>query len=199
MSKYIVGIDEAGRGPLAGPVAVGLAVVPADFDWRLLLGVTDSKQLTEQKREELYELARQLQKQGILDFTVVLSGPQVIDQQGISVVIRRSIGSGLRRLKVDPVVCEVRLDGLLKAPQRFTKQQTIVKGDQKEKVNGLASIVAKVTRDRRMVRLSSRDDLQPYDLATHKGYGTKKHRQAIAKYGLSAIHRQTYCKNITVL
>ena len=92
--------------------------------------------------------------------------------------------------------CAVKLDGGLKAPERFVHQETIIKGDQKEKVIGLASIMAKVTRDRYMVRLSRRDDLGRYDFATHKGYGTKAHRAAITKYGLSPEHRQSYCKKI---
>ena len=89
----------------------------------------------------------------------------------------------------------MRLDGLLKAPAEFLIQETIIKGDQKEKVIGLASIMAKVTRDALMVRVAG--DHPKYSFEIHKGYGTLKHRTAIRKFGLSKIHRKSFCKNIT--
>jgi ribonuclease HII len=91
---------------------------------------------------------------------------------------------------------KVLLDGGLRAPNEFTYQETIIKGDQKEKVIGLASILAKVTRDRYMDRLGKRPEYQKYGFTVHKGYGTKDHRQAIQKHGCTDIHRVTYCKNI---
>jgi len=197
-----IGIDEAGRGPLAGPVAVGLVVIPPDFDWKLLPGVNDSKQLSEKRREEIYKAAKKVEKTGALQTMVVLGSAKQIDRQGIAVVIRGCIKKGLERLsarsflELRPKEVSVKLDGGLKAPTEWVYQETIVKGDAKEKVIGLASIMAKVTRDRYMRRRAKLAAYNCYDFATHKGYGTKAHRAAIAAYGLSPEHRATFCKNI---
>lgn len=202
MSKYVIGIDEVGRGPLAGPVGVGVALVPADFDWELIPGVTDSKQLTEKRREEIYLIANQLRRTGQLDFAVSLVSATVIDQRGIVSAIKLAMHRGLNRLERRNAMAvgkvDAKLDGGLTAPTRYIQQETIVKGDSKERVIGLASVVAKVTRDRYMRRLATRPDLTAYDFAQHKGYGTKVHREAIATHGLSLEHRQNYCQNIKI-
>lgn len=204
--EYVVGVDEAGRGPLAGPVAVGVAMVRDDFDWSLLLGVNDSKQLSEKKREDVFVAARRLKAAGQLDFAVSMVSAKVIDKIGIVPAVNLAMDRALRRATLrtlakggpsQVVDCVVKLDGGLKAPERFVNQETIIKGDSKEKVIGLASIMAKVTRDRYMTRVATRPAYQLYDLATHKGYGTKKHRTAIKKNGLSDLHRTTFCRNIT--
>lgn len=210
--KYSIGIDEAGRGPLAGPVAVGLVLAPINFDWERLPGVTDSKKLSEKKREEIYTAAKKLEKIGLLCSVVVLGSAKQIDRQGIVVVIRGCIEKGLERLSTrsglelgtnsvkDLVLTRkevlVKLDGGLRAPAEWVHQETIIKGDAKEKVIGLASIMAKVTRDRYMRRVAERSAYSAYDFATHKGYGTKAHRVLITEYGLSPEHRTTFCKNI---
>jgi len=193
--KRIVGVDEAGRGPLAGPVSVGIAVIPHDFDWELLPGVTDSKKLSEKRREEIYRIARRLKKEGLLDYKVSLVHAKTIDTKGINPCIRSAIQRVFTGLCLDPEHTDVRLDGLLRAPDEFVVQETITKGDAKEKVIGLASIMAKVTRDRYMTRISAQ--YTAYDFHIHKGYGTKRHREAIQEYGLSDIHRRSYCKNFT--
>ncbi len=197
---YVVGIDEAGRGPLAGPVAVGAAVVPSDFDWeKHLPGVTDSKKISEKKREEIYRAALKLKASALLDFRVGLSSAKNIDDFGIVPSIKMAIAGCLKKLELNPTKVSVKLDGGLKAPEEYIHQETIIKGDSTEKVIGLASILAKVTRDRYMVRKSSLKIFAPYDFSTHKGYGTKKHCEAIAKNGLSSEHRKSYCKNIILL
>jgi ribonuclease HII len=229
-SKWIIGIDEAGRGPLAGPVAVGVSLVPEDFDWGLLPGVTDSKQLTEKKREVIYEAAQKLLASAQLQYEVSMVSATVIDRIGIVAAVKLAMDRSLVRLekafevnihfnKFSPEACprerkasrgrasgkgleqwcRIKLDGGLRAPDRFLLQETIIKGDQKEKVIGLASILAKVTRDRYMTHLASRANYAPYSFHLHKGYGTSTHRTAIAQYGLSDLHRVTYCKNIKVL
>ncbi len=207
-SKYIVGIDEAGRGPLAGPVAVGVAVVPGNFEWKETLpGVNDSKQLSELQREDIYMKARRLQAAGQLDFAVSMVSAKVIDRIGIVPAVTLAMNRALQKIEANLNVpvnryinndWSVRLDGGLVAPKRFTNQATIIKGDATEPVIGLASICAKVTRDRYMVRKSSEKIFAPYHFATHKGYGTKAHRAAISKNGLSPLHRKTYCKNINL-
>lgn len=195
MKKFLVGIDEAGRGPLAGPVAVGVVVVPNTFDWNLIEGVGDSKQISSTNRGLLFKRARALKKAGKLDFAVALVSAKVIDDIGIARAVTVAMGRAIRRLKLNPEACHVQLDGSLYAPVEFS-QETIIKGDSKEKVIGLASICAKETRDLYMVRKSAEVIFAPYQFHTHKGYGTKMHRQAIKEKGLSTEHRQSYCKNV---
>lgn len=224
--SYLVGVDEAGRGPLAGPVAVGAALVSPDFDWRLLPGVNDSKQLSESKRAEIFAEARRLRATGQLDYAVSMVSARVIDRIGITTAVNRGINRSLKKLhanqtgsptclhsknstvnwtKYDSVKWEVwarrvvvKLDGGLKASAEFLQQETIIKGDSKEKVIGLASIMAKVTRDRYMIRMCKDDPYTVYGFEIHKGYGTKAHRAAITKNGLSPQHRATYCKNVKI-
>ncbi len=192
--KYLIGIDEAGRGPLAGPVAVGLVVVKRDFDWKIIPGVRDSKQVSVKNREAIFYRTKQLKKQGLLDYAVTLVSSTVIDKQGISKAVIIGIDKGLKKLAVRPDSVEVKLDGLLRAPKEYLYQETIIKGDAKEKLIGLASILAKVTRDEYMEKLSKRSEFLKYSFEIHKGYGTKKHREAIKENGLSKLHRQSFCK-----
>lgn len=209
MINFCIGIDEVGRGPLAGPVMVGAALVPSDFDWALLPGVTDSKKLSEKKRECIYETACTLQVEGKLFFSVAGESATVIDEIGIVPAIRKALTQAIQEVveiasahyspsnpRLPPGVGSVRvlLDGGLTAPAEFVQQETIIKGDAKESVIGLASIIAKVTRDREMVRLAH--EYPGYGLEVHKGYGTVAHRTAITGHGMSAIHRRSFCKNI---
>lgn len=206
MVHFLIGIDEVGRGPLAGPVSVGAALVPVDFDWAQLPGVTDSKKLTEKKRERIYEQSCVLQADGKLFFAVVGESAAVIDEIGIVPAIRKALtqaiheviekSQGNPRFPLGVESVRVLLDGGLKAPEEFVHQETIIKGDAKESVIGLASIIAKVTRDREMVRLAP--EYTGYGLEVHKGYGTVAHRRAITEHGMSAIHRRSFCKNISV-
>ncbi len=192
-AKWLIGVDEAGRGPLAGPVAVGVVQVPSDFDWSLIPGVGDSKKKTPEKREALFRRAQHLRHHRELDFAVAMVGPSVIDEKGIVYAINLAMQRCITRLDLDPATCHFKLDGSLHAPAEFS-QQTIIKGDDKERVIGLASIMAKVTRDKYMARIARR--CTQYGFEQHMGYGTKSHRQAIANYGKSPIHRVSYCKNI---
>ncbi len=202
--KHVVGIDEVGRGPLAGPVAVGVVLVLRDFDWDLIPGVTDSKKLSEGKREEIFCSARRLKGAGLLDYAVSMVSAPVIDRISIVPAIDLAMRRALKRITTNPPLdwssstTHVLLDGGLTAPSHFQQQETIIKGDAKEPAIGLASIMAKVTRDRYMVRAAARPGLTPYDFAKHKGYGTEAHRHAIKSYGFSSIHRTTFCKNINI-
>jgi len=223
--KWNIGIDEAGRGPLAGPVSVGVVLVLADFDWDLIPGVGDSKQVSQRNREVIFKRAQELQKAGQLHYKVVMVSAKIIDKKGIVFAINSAMKTALNsvmhkpdeskqkpripknpyfegglaslKIRVDEVM--VRLDGSLRAPAEFLFQETIIKGDSKEKVIGLASIMAKVTRDRYMEKLSQKPDFTAYNFAQHKGYGTKAHRGAIALHGLSTEHRATYCGNIEII
>lgn len=189
---WLIGVDEAGRGPLAGPVAVGLVKVPIAFNWRLIEGVGDSKSISPKQRAVILGQAEILRKEGLLDFVVVLKSAKQIDEKGIAAVIRDSVQEGLALLHAKSEDCFVKLDGALRAPANYD-QETIIKGDSKELVIGLASICAKETRDRYMEDIASQFPL--YEFAVHKGYGTRTHRAAIAQNGLSKEHRVSYCQN----
>ena len=192
--RFIAGVDEVGRGPLAGPVAVGVAIVPIEFDWTLLPGVGDSKVLKPKEREAIFRLARELRAAGVLNFKVSASSHAVIDDRGIVFAVNQAMSRAFADLKVKPTECLVLLDGALRAPSTFERQRTIIKGDATEKVIGLASILAKVTRDRYMTRMSTQ--YPAYGFEIHKGYGTKKHCDLIREHGLSEIHRVTFCRNL---
>jgi ribonuclease HII len=194
--KYIIGIDEVGRGPLAGPVAIGAFKMPADFDGKNFGKIKDSKKLTPEKREEIDKKLKKLKKEKIVDFFVCFQSAKQIDKLGLSKAIRNCIESGMKKLKVKPKECLVLLDGGLKAPKIFKNQKTIIKGDEKERAIAFASIVAKVSRDALMCRLAKK--YPEYCFEIHKGYGTKKHRDLIAKYGLSAEHRRSFCRKFNV-
>lgn len=190
--KYVIGVDEAGRGPLAGPVAVGMVVVPVDFDWGLLPGVGDSKKVSAENREAIFRHTRALARAGMLAYAVSLVGAKTIDRIGITKAVALGITRCFQKLTPDPLHTKVLLDGLLHAPEEYLYQETIIKGDAKEKVIGLASICAKVVRDTHMVRVAR--DHPAYSFDIHKGYGTKVHIDAILTHGLAKIHRRSFTK-----
>jgi len=191
MARVIIGVDEAGRGPLAGPVAVGVVAISARLNLgRMFPGLKDSKKLSEKKREEIYAKMQVLVKSKRLAFIVVFSSHTVIDKKGITKAVARSVNLGVRKLEPKHHGVEVLLDGLLKAPKEY-KQKTIIRGDESEPVISLASIAAKVERDWFMKKVSKKHP--GYNFEQHKGYGTKKHFAAINKFGLCDIHRRTYC------
>ncbi len=194
--QYVVGVDEAGRGPLAGPVAVGVVMVPQNFNIKKVFpGVADSKKLTEKKREEIYTLLQQAQRDETLRFVVVFASAQMIDRDGITKAVRSAVWRGVRKLVCrdpgprEPSSVRVLLDGLLVAPPEYA-QKTIIRGDATEPIISLASIAAKVERDRLMVEYAKK--FPNYGFEVHKGYGTQKHLAAIKKFGLCAIHRATF-------
>lgn len=190
MEEYLIGVDEAGRGPLAGPVAVGVVAVPLGFDIRREFpGVTDSKLLSGQKRERLFDELERRAVMGDLRFSVKLSDHRFIDDFGIVSAVRKAAWSGIREL-ADPHASVVMLDGLLRAPEEYL-QRTVIRGDLKVPLISLASIAAKVIRDRLMEDVSS--EYPEYGFEQHKGYATYSHRMAIKRHGLTAIHRKSFC------
>lgn len=195
--KYLIGIDEVGRGPLAGPVTVGFFILEKRDISKLKkmmedTKLKDSKELKEEEREGWLGLIKSLKLKIKSYLTVSMSAKQ-IDKYGIAVCIRKSIEKGLRKINIKEKETFVLLDGSLKAPERFS-QKTIIKGDTKEPVIALASIVAKVNRDTYMKRISKK--YPEYDFHIHKGYGTERHREAIKKYGLCGEHREGFCKKL---
>lgn len=199
--KYIIGIDEVGRGPLAGPVAVGACLISVLKIKRLLTegffkGIRDSKKLSEKKREEWLGKIKELKMEGDLNYFVSFVSNKMIDKKGISQCIKSAIKNSLKKLKVNSLKTMILLDGGLKAPEEFIYQKTIIKGDEKEPIISLASIVAKVARDRKMVEYSKK--FPQYGFEIHKGYGTAFHIQKISQNGLSKLHRKSFCKNLQI-
>lgn len=197
--KYIIGIDEVGRGPLAGPVAVGACLISVSKikslqEKSFFKGIRDSKKLSEKKREEWLEKIKELKTKGDLDYSVSFISNKIIDKKGISQCIKMAVKNSLKKLKAEPLKTIVLLDGGLKAPEEFIYQKTIIKGDEKEPIISLASIAAKVARDSKMVEYSKK--FPQYGFEIHKGYGTALHCRKIRENGLSELHRKSFCKNL---
>lgn len=181
---YVCGIDEAGRGPLAGPVVAGAVILPKDCG---ILGINDSKQLSGKKREELYEVIME----EAVAAGIGMASPKRIDEINILNATYEAMRQAIQNLSVVP---DILLNDAVCIPQVEIPQVPIVKGDEKSISIGAASILAKVTRDRLMAEY---DKIMPeYGFAKHKGYGTKEHMDAIRAYGPSPIHRQSFLKNI---
>ena len=195
--RYLIGVDEAGRGPLAGPVAVGAFAVRSGLVLRKFRGVKDSKRLTSQQREQWFRVIQEYSDKGEIFYAVSFAKAETIDERGLTYSVYSAINRCLRRLEAFDRECkkaEVRLDGLLQASGRYTDQRTIIGGDEIEPIIALASICAKVLRDRRMVKASK--EFPEYGFERHKGYGTKSHYSAIKKYGLTPLHRRRFLKGI---
>lgn len=185
---WIVGIDEAGRGPLAGPLAVAGVSCTPQFASRFLIGIKDSKRLSAKKRVEWYG---RMAAHPRCASAVAFIGPGVIDRVGIAHAARLGVARVLRKLAVEPR--RVLLDGSLVAPRRYV-QEVVVRGDERIPLIAAASIIAKVRRDRLMVRAHRR--FPQYAFATHKGYGTRLHRRYLGEYGPCIIHRETFLTRI---
>ncbi|MEK7607331.1 MAG: ribonuclease HII [Patescibacteria group bacterium] len=191
---HIVGIDEVGRGPLAGPVTVCACKVPHQFDFSYFKGIKDSKKLSPKKRTEWFEKISALKSKGHLDFAIASISAMEIDKIGISQAIKKALNQSLESLALAPDKTLIKLDGALVAPEKFLFQETIIKGDEKIPIISAASIVAKVMRDRYMTKQAKIYPL--YGFEKHKGYGTREHFRLIRKHGLSPIHRKSFCGNI---
>ena len=186
----MLGVDEAGRGPLAGPVSVGVVAVPEGFDVATEFpGVTDSKKLSEKKREKLFEMLEARTVCGDVRFVVEFESAETIDREGIVPAVRRALVRGVNALAPDAALVMVKLDGSLRAPAEYA-QETIVHGDALVPVISLASIAAKVSRDRLMLELAKQ--YPDYGFEKHKGYGTKAHYDMLEKHGPSIIHRRSF-------
>lgn len=177
---YICGIDEAGRGPLAGPVVAAAAVLPKDCQ---ILYLNDSKKLSEKKRDLLFDEI----KEKAVTYGVGIVSPQVIDEINILQATYEAMREAVSNLSAKPAVL---LNDAVKIPGISIHQVPIIKGDARSLSIAAASVIAKVTRDRLMREY---DKLMPeYGFAGHKGYGSKEHIAAIQKYGPSPIHRKTF-------
>jgi ribonuclease HII len=193
-SKYTIGIDEVGRGPIAGPVAVCALCLGPDFNNKNFKNFRDSKKLSHLQRCEWLEKINLEKKKGNIFYKVCFESNKVIDKKGIVFAITRALNNSLRNLKINLEDSLVLLDGGLTAPVEYKYQKTIIKGDEKELAIALASIAAKVTRDEYMVKIAKK--YTGYSLEKHKGYGTQAHYKALKNKGISAIHRKSFLKKI---
>ena len=177
---FIAGVDEAGRGPLAGPVVAAAVILPEDT---FLMYLDDSKKVTEKRREVLYDQI----KETAVSFGIGMASPELIDEINILQATYEAMRKAIAAL--DPVPA-VLLNDAVTIPAIAVPQVPIIKGDSKSVSIAAASILAKVTRDRMMKEL---DAVYPeYGFAKHKGYGTAEHIAAIKKYGPCAIHRRSF-------
>ena len=180
---YICGIDEAGRGPLAGPVVAGAVVLPKDSQ---ILWLNDSKKLSAKKREELYDV---IMREAVA-VGVGFASPARIDEINILQATYEAMREAVLKLSVKP---QILLNDAVTIPGMVIPQVPIIKGDAKSVSIAAASIIAKVTRDRLMEEY---DKIMPeYGFAAHKGYGAQAHIEALKKYGPSPIHRASFIKN----
>ena len=177
--NFIAGIDEVGRGPLVGPVVTAAVILPKDFyDER----INDSKKLTEKKRELLYDVIME----NALSVGIGISSPEMIDEINILNATKKAMIEAINNLSIKPehlLIDAVKLD--IDIPQT-----SIIKGDAKSQSIASASIIAKVTRDRMMIELDKKYPM--YDFKHNKGYGTKKHIEALYKYGPLKEHRKSF-------
>lgn len=197
-NNFIYGIDEVGRGPVAGPTVVCLCgilenIKKKDLENELKLTLQDSKKLTEKNREKWRDFLIELQEQSKCIFAIGQRDSVFIDNFGISKAINESIDDCL--LKINPEKnAKIFLDGGIYLDKVFTNQETIIKGDENILPITLASIFAKVYRDNLMNEMDAK--FPNYNLKKHKGYGTKEHFDAIKKHGTCEIHRTTYLRNL---
>ena len=183
--NYICGIDEAGRGPLAGPVVLAAVIMPKDS---MIEGVNDSKKVSEKKREKLYELIIE----EAISYSVGIVDQNEIDRINILNATKAGLTEAVRTLKVKPEL--ILVDALTNIDTCGVPYQSIIKGDAKSYSIAAASIIAKVTRDRIMREW---DKVYPqYGFEKHKGYGTAAHISAIKENGLCPLHRLSFVKNI---
>lgn len=179
--KYIGGVDEVGRGPLIGPVVAACCVLPPNF---VLEGLTDSKKLSEKKREEFYEYI----KEHAIAYGVGIVSPEEIDEINIYEASKVAMIKAIKEVQSKIELEHVLIDAM---PLNLDiKSTSIIKGDAKSISIAAASVIAKVTRDRIMIKLDSK--YPKYGFKDHKGYSTKRHIEAINKYGLIEGYRKTY-------
>ncbi len=183
MYHHICGVDEAGRGPLAGPVVAGAVILPRDTE---ILYLNDSKKLSAKRREALYDEIREK----AVSVGVGIIGPERIDEINILNATYEAMRLAIADLKVKP---DILLNDAVTIPGIETEQVPIVKGDAKSISIAAASIIAKVTRDRMMAEYDR--SMPGYEFGRHKGYGTKMHIESLKRLGACPIHRRTFIKN----
>lgn len=185
--QFVAGVDEVGRGPLIGPVVTACVILPHDF---VLEGLTDSKKLTEKKREQFYQYIME----HALSVSIGMKDEKVIDEVNIYEATKLAMYEAIEKAPIKP---EHVLIDAMKLEQLEMPSTSIIKGDAKSISIAAASVIAKVTRDRMMIELDKKYPM--YGFKSHKGYPTKKHVEAILKYGLIDEYRKTFKPISTIL
>ncbi|MBR5437467.1 MAG: ribonuclease HII [Clostridia bacterium] len=180
----VCGVDEAGRGPLCGPVCAAAVVLPVDCE---IEGINDSKKLSEKKREQLYDIITEK----ALAYSIQMVDAATIDEINILQATFLAMRTAVENLSVKPDLALIDGNG---KPGLAIAEKTVIKGDAKSVSIAAASILAKVTRDRYMLEADRK--YPEYFFAKHKGYGTKLHYEAIAEHGICPEHRRTFLKKI---
>ncbi|MBE6147514.1 MAG: ribonuclease HII [Firmicutes bacterium] len=178
--NYVAGVDEVGRGPLIGPVVTACVILPKDF---VLEGLNDSKQLSEKKREEYYQYIIK----NALSVSIGMKDENIIDEVNIYEATKLAMYEAIDNSDIRP---EHVLIDAMKLENLEIPNTSIIKGDSKSISIAAASVVAKVTRDHMMIELDKKHP--EYGFASHKGYGTKKHLEALEKHGILKEHRKTF-------
>ena len=181
----VCGVDEAGRGPLAGPVCAAAVILP---DGLVIEGLDDSKKLTEKKRDALYDVICE----EAIAYGIAFASVEEIEEMNILQATFLAMKRAVESLDVKPDLALV--DGNQKPPLEI-QARTLVKGDAKSPSIAAASILAKVTRDRLMTEIA--EQYPEYEFPKHKGYGTKLHYEKIMEHGISPVHRRSFLKKIT--
>lgn len=181
--EYVCGVDEVGRGPLAGPVVAAAVILPKNCD---ILYLNDSKKLSDKKRRMLSEEI----KEKAISYGIGIISEKIIDEINILQATYSAMREAVKNLSITP---DILLNDAVVIPNIEIEQVKIIKGDTKSISIAAASIIAKVTRDDMMIELSKK--YPNYGFEKHKGYGTKAHYEALDKYGITDIHRVTYLKN----
>ncbi|MBF8265396.1 MAG: Ribonuclease H [Dehalococcoidia bacterium] len=181
--RFIAGLDEVGRGALAGPVGAGAVILPTNIDISLLDGVRDSKELTPAQRESLSPRIKKV----ALAFGIGMVSSEMVDEIGIVEATRRAMAQAIKKLGVSP---EFLLVDALKLPKILLPQKAIIDGDKLSLSIACASIIAKVARDHLMINVEKK--YPGYGFARHKGYGTPEHLDCLERFGPCPIHRRTF-------
>lgn len=193
--KWIIGIDEVGRGPIAGPVTVcAFALKVEHGDAFAKMGFKDSKKISAQKREQFVQLLNNYAQLHMCTWAIENSSATVIDQKGIVPAIQSALDRCLKKLDLHPEDVDIYLDGGLHAPKSFFRQHTIIHGDDLFPVISCASILAKVYRDHLMQKFDL--EYPEYGFIDNKGYGTQSHYKAVKKHGLTDIHRVSFLSSV---
>ncbi|MCR4925473.1 MAG: ribonuclease HII [Clostridiales bacterium] len=187
--KVVCGVDEAGRGPLAGPVCAACVIMPENS--KLEGVINDSKKLSEKKREELYDLICD----EAIAYSISMVDEKVIDEINILQATFKAMKNAIDNISVKPDIALI--DGNRMPPELSVEGRTVIKGDAKSISIAAASILAKVTRDRFLYQLDK--EYPEYQFAKHKGYGTKLHYEMLEKYGISPVHRRSFLKKLSDL
>ena len=182
--ETVCGVDEAGRGPLAGPVCAAAVILP---DGLVIEGLDDSKKLTEKKRDALYDVICE----NAVSYSIAFASVEEIEELNILKATFLAMKRAVENLDVKPDIALV--DGNQKPPLEI-QARTLVKGDAKSPSIAAASILAKVTRDRLMTEIA--EQYPQYEFPKHKGYGTKLHYEMIKQFGVSEVHRKSFLKNL---